>query len=383
MKIGMFTDTYLPTVDGVVNSILRTKKELNELGHEVFTFAPDHPKKIEEKNTFYFRAKGFRAYPGYRMAFFPSRKKNILIKKADIDILHAHGIAFMGLKAMFSAKELEKPLILTFHTMVTEATHYIPIHLKTDFLVKMGKIYLCQFLRRCDCIIVPTKAILDDLENFCPNMKRIRVAPTGIDNSRFNPDIDGSGIRQELGLEENEIILHVGRLAREKNLELLFNAFPYVKKKKQRAKLLVVGDGPAKEYYMELAVKMNISEDVIFCGFVSDDKLPQYYACSDAFAIASKFETQGLVILEAMACGKPVAGINYRAVPELIKDKKNGFLFDEDDPMNCANAVIECLECNGDIKRNARKTAELYSMESCTKKLIDAYEETLNSHKSR
>ncbi len=383
MRIGMFTDTYLPTVDGVVNSILRTKKELNKLGHEVFIFAPDHTEKVEEKNTFYFKAKEFRTYPSYRMAFTPSREKNILIKRADIDILHAHGIAFMGLKAMLSAKELKKPLILTFHTMVIEATHYVPIHLKADFLAKMGKIYLCQFLRRCDCIIVPTKAILSDLKNICPNMKRIRVVPTGIDNSRFNPDIDGSGIRKELGLEENEIILHVGRLAKEKNLEMLLNAFPYVKKKKQRAKLLVVGEGPAKEYYKELAVKMNISEDVIFCGFVSDDKLPQYYACSDAFAIASKFETQGLVILEAMACGTPVAGINYRAIPDLIEDNKNGFLFDDDDPLSCANAVIECLECSRDIKRNARKTAEFYSIENCTRKLIDAYEETLNSHKYR
>jgi 1,2-diacylglycerol 3-alpha-glucosyltransferase len=382
LKIAMFTDTYLPTRDGVVTSILMTRQRLEELGHEVFMFAPEPNNDADrEKGVYYFRAVSFKRYPGYRVAMFPTNKCEIL-ENLDVDVIHTHGLLAMALRSMFAGRVLRKPVVVSFHTMVTEASkYYVKMPLPDPVLNRLFWIYLRQLLERADAVVVPSEAIKVELGQYAPDMKRIEVIPTGVDCSLFSPEVDGTVMRKRYGLDNEKVVLNVGRIAWEKNLDLILKGFSVMKNRTDDVWLMIVGDGPAREHYMKLAAELGIADRTIFTGFVPDSELPQYYAANDAFVMASKFETQGIVVLEAMACGKPVAGINYRAVAEIVKDGVNGFLFD-DSPESCASAMEKALDCSDHVRKAARQSAERYSMTDGIKRLVELYEFVIERKKA-
>ncbi|MBM4236988.1 MAG: glycosyltransferase family 4 protein [Euryarchaeota archaeon] len=379
----MFTDTYLPTRDGVVTSILLIKKKLEEFGHEVVLFAPEpEDPKDKEEGVYYFRAVNYRRYPGYRVTMFPSNKCQIL-RDLEVDVIHTHGLLFMALRSMFTGRMLKKPVVVSFHTMITEASkYYARLPLPDEMLTRLFWIYLRQLLERADAVVVPSEAIKAELSAYAPEMRRIEVIPTGVDCSRFNPSLDGSSVRRKYGLDGERVVLHLGRIAWEKNLDLVLKAFSILAEKRSEVRLMVVGDGPARPHYVEVAEELGIADRTIFTGFVPDEELPGYYAASDAFAIASKFETQGLVVLEAMACGKPVAGINYRATAEILGDGRTGFLFDED-PESCARAMEAALDCPPEMRELARRKAEEYSLTENAIRLIAIYEYAIEGKRRR
>jgi 1,2-diacylglycerol 3-alpha-glucosyltransferase len=378
----MFTDTYLPTRDGVVTSILMTKQRLEELGHEVFMFAPEPDNDADrEKGVYYFRAVSFDKYPGYRVAMFPTNKCEIL-EDLDVDVIHTHGLLAMAVRSMFAGRVLRKPVVVSFHTMVTEASkYYVKLPFLDPILNRLFWIYLRQLLERADAVVVPSEAIRAELSQYAPGMKRIEVIPTGVDCSLFSPEVDGTVIRKRHGLDKGKVVLNVGRIAWEKNLDLILKGFSVMKNRNDGVWLMIVGDGPAREHYTRLAAELGVTERTIFTGFVPDAELPQYYAASDAFVMASKFETQGIVVLEAMACGKSVAGINYRAVAEIVKDGVNGFLFDES-PESCASAMEAALDCTDDVRSAARQRAKEYSMMDSVGKLVKVYEFVIEQKKA-
>ncbi len=382
MRIAVFTDTYLPTRDGVVTSLLTTKRELERLGHEVVVFAPQIPGNGcgRTEDVIWVRAREFRHYPGYRLAMYPGREVE-QIEEIDADVVHSHGIGFMGIKGMWSAWQCKRPLVLTFHTMVMDAlTYYSPFHLDLNLLERGLRLYLRVFLHKCRAVVVPSFAILREIESFAPRMRLTDVIPTGVDVRRFRPDVDGSRIREKWALDESEVVLHVGRIAFEKDLATLVDAFARLKTWRRGAKLLFVGRGPYEPQLKVLVRRKGLASDVVFAGFVPDEELPEYYAAADAFAIPSKFETQGLVVLEAMASGTPVAGANYRAIPEFVRDGKNGFLFPPGDARAAAAAIDLCLEYRDELAKGARETAEGYTVEATTRQLLRVYQAVLEAH---
>ena len=211
----------------------------------------------------------------------------------------------------------------------------------------------------------------------------IFILSNGVDLTKFNPKNDAVEIRKKWGFQDNKIILHLGRIAQEKNLDTFIKAAPTVKKEYPDSKFIIVGTGPAEEFYKKMVKRLNLSNDFIFTGYVPDELIPKYYACADAFTTSSTFETQGIVILEAMASGLPVSGANYRAIPELVKDGENGFLFDAFDPKDCANAIIKTLEPDSKIRKNALKTVQEHSMERVVDRLIGLYEEMYELRSNR
>lgn len=382
LRIAMFTDTYLPTRDGVVTSILTTKRKLEELGHKVFLFAPEPDNDADRENgVYYFRAHSFRKYPGYRIAIYPSNKCEIL-EDLDIDVIHTHGLLAMAVRSMFAGRVLRKPVVVSFHTMITEASkYYAKLPIPDPLIDRLFWVYLRQLLERADAVIVPTKAIRSELSEYAPNMKRIEVIPTGVDCSLFKPEVDGTAIRKKYGLDREKIVLNVGRIAWEKNLELILDGFSVLRSRNSDIWLMIVGDGPAREHYMKRAEELGFADRTIFTGFVPDSELSQYYAASDAFVMASKFETQGIVVLEAMACGKPVAGINYRAVAEIVEHGVNGYLFDEN-PESCANAMENALKSPDHVRAAARQRAEEYSITDSIKDLVKIYQFAIERKKA-
>jgi len=376
MRIALFTDSYLPTVDGVVTSVLSTRRQLEAHGHEVVVFAPEDPRRrgAHETGTVYVRAKEFRHYPGYRLAMFPGHEVD-LIKDLGIDLVHIHGVGFVGIKGLWASWQAKIPRVSTFHTMIHDTlAFYSPFGLNLHLLERGLRFYLKIFLRKTQGIVVPSRAILEEIRDLSPTARIADVIPTGVDPDRFRPDISGHGIRTKWGLNGHDVVLHVGRVAPEKNLTTLIHAFPRILQSNPDTKLMIVGTGPYMEKYYDLVARLRLSGDVIFTGFVPDADLPRYYAAADAFAIASKFETQGLVVLEALASGTPVAGANYRAIPEFVRDGVNGALFDPADVRSCAAAIVRCLKDRDRMGEVARDSALPFSIERCTRRLEQVYE---------
>ena len=383
MRIAMFTDSYLPSRDGVVTSILLSRKSLEALGHEVIIFAPE-PKdpRQKEEGVYYFKAKSFNSYEGYSIPMFPTDKCHIL-KKLDVDIIHAQGLLFMGLRSMFAGRTLKLPVVVSFHTMVTDAAKFYNFTPLPNWVVtRLMWTYLKDLLERADSVIVPTNAIKTELQQSVKRMRHIEVIPTGVDTAMFNPINDGTAMRAKYGLDGGKVILTVGRIAWEKNLDLVLEGFKILHDRDPATKLMIAGEGPAKPHAKQKARDLGIQNSTFFPGFVPDENLPGLYAASDAFTIASKFETQGLVVLEAMATGKPCSGINYRAIAEIITNNVNGFTFSES-PDSWALATQMALESDHDVSVKARARAEEYSLQASAKKMVDLYMYAIEAKKKR
>jgi len=383
VKIAMFTDSYLPTRDGVVTSLLLTKRELERMGHTVYVFAPDPADPSDrEEGVHYFRSIGFHRYSGYRIPLFPTDKCHIL-EGLDVDLIHVHGLMFQAVRGMLAGRALRKPVVLTFHTMVTEAARFYNFTPFPEWVIQLGMwTYLRTILHRAEVVIAPTVAIKNELKRYAPHIKRLEVIPTGVDLDRFNPRIDGSEVRRRYGLEGKKVILHLGRIAWEKNIDLVVRGFALLSAHEPEARLLLVGEGPAKEHVRGLVKELGIEERVIFTGFVPDPELPQFYAACDVLTLASKFETQGLVILEAMAVGKPVSGIRYRAVAELVREGENGELFEET-PYSWSQATLRLLRDPERYREGALAKAREFSAGQWATRLVDVYRYAIEAKAGR
>jgi 1,2-diacylglycerol 3-alpha-glucosyltransferase len=314
--------------------------------------------------------------PGYRISFLPTKRELNVLSKYKPDLIHAHGFAFMGLKGMWASRELFLPMILTFHTMIIDAIpYYTPFKRRSRVLTGLISRYLRAFLHRSGAVVTPTQAVLDELRVLAPHMRRTEVIPNGVDLERFRPDLDGKAVREKHDLGDAELLLHVGRVAPEKDIAFLLKAFPGLQRRRPGCKLLIVGTGPELEGCKRFVQSHRLSDDVLFTGFVPDEELPAYYAAADVMTIASQFETQGMVALEAMACGKPVVAVNYRAFPEYIEDGRNGFLFPPGDVPGFLMSVLAALDCDDGIRDRARETAQHFSWDRCTEKLVALYED--------
>lgn len=382
MKVAMFTDTWLPTMDGVVNSIIQFRKCLEDEGHEVYIFAPGKKDRVDpdDDHVFRFKSKTFKMYPDYRLAFYPSKRTHDLLVEKDIDIIHNHGVAFMGIKAMIAAKFIDLPCVFNFHTKVTEAIHYYPVSLSDDLLKRLTWIYLRYLLRRSNAVIAPSEQALDELREECPNMRYSKAVSPGIDKDRYHKEVDGSQIRNELNLDGADVLLHVGRISKEKNLDLILNAMPLIKTQNGDVQFIIAGDGPAKEYYKQNVKEKGLEDYVTFAGFVPENKLPKYYAAADAFVISSKFETLGIVLIEALATGTIVAGIDHGVIPNIINHGKNGFLFN-DNKGDCADKIAMALENRNLVKDNGNGIN--FSNKTACKKLEKVYEEAIRTKEER
>lgn len=379
MRIAMFTDAFYPTLDGVVIAIDTTVRALRELGHEVFVFAPAGPPPPPAYDqVIWLPARPYRSYPGYYLSIYPS-DTNAQLRRLNVDLIHAHSIAFMGIRALFAGRTLALPTVLTYHTMVDEAIDfYKPIPIPPALLMRLVWIYVRNFLKRPEAVVAPTEAVLRELAAHGVRLRRTATIPTGVDVERFRPDLNGEAVRLQHHLSSAEVILHVGRLAYEKRIELLFQALRLLRQSRPRARLLLVGDGPARPFLEEQARTLGVADRVTFAGRVSAEALPHYYAAADLFGIASRFETQGLVLLEAFASGLPVAGINHRAIPEILAGCPAGYLF-EDGPESCAEALEHGLERGRSVAVEARRRAEELSAPHCAERLVALYQELLDS----
>jgi len=371
MKIAIMVDSHYPIKDGVVDAIDILRNGLKERGHEVLLIAPDPGKENRLEGVHYIRSKKFKNFD-YYLPMFPS-DSIFTLKELDADVINVHGFAFMAARGVVSGKLLRKPVIITFHTPVWGFIgEFSP--LDPALSLNVGWSYFRRLFKNADVTVAQTPSIAKELTDNGVKAN-IRVIPTGIDTNRFNPGIDGSVIRERYNLGNKKVAIHVGRLSPEKCIDTLIKAFAEI----DDAVLMIVGKGALEKELKSSAASLGLSERVIFTGFVSDAELPLHYAAADIAVSSSTFEAQCLAIMNAMACGLPVACPKAQAFVDFIDDGVNGYMYEAG---GCAAAVRKCFE-NPSVGAKARETAEAYSIPTSIDSYIALYEDAISKRRQR
>ena len=377
MKIAIVTDSYHPHMDGVIACVDIMEELLNCDGYSAEVVAPDSGiMEARRPNVHYCKSVKLGTYEGYYVPVYPSHMKRIL-REMGAEVMHAQGYTLMTFKGVLAAHRLGIPVICTFHTLGGDALkYYSPIRMSDKLGKKLSWIYFRFLSKWIDIIVTPSPDTARELrENGITN--EIRALPTPVDTDRFKP-VDGSRVREKYGIQDKRVMVHVGRVAFEKEINRLVEVMPMLD---PDIVLLVVGKGPAMDGLKQQAQDLGVSERVIFAGFVPDEELTEYYGAGDIGVMASRWETECLTVLQALACGLPVACADARALRDYMEDGYNGFLFG-DSPEEIVSAIEKCFESGHTLRDNALKTLENYTYESYKQNLHKLYEDVIARSKS-
>lgn len=386
MRIGLFTDTYPPFINGVSTSVLMLKQGLEKLGHEVYVVT------VNDESFSYKEEDGVLKIPSFPIGLMNFRQSGIyplkalkIIKKWKLDIIHSHTEFSIGTFARLISKQLNIPLIHTYHTMYEEYIYYITkgyFDSASKKLVEYLTLFLCD--KTIDELIVPTEKAKELFKDKYKVKRDVYVIPSGIDTTRFyKENIDKNEIinlKKDLGLKKTDfIVLYVGRIAKEKSIDFLINNFNSVLKQIPKAKMIIVGDGPDIKDLIDLAKKEGLENKIIFAGKAPWTDVPKYYSLCDVFVTASKTETQGLTVMEAMGASKPVVAIRDESFELMITDKKDGLFFDDEKSyVDMIYEVYKNKKLRDEISFNARLTADKYSPYNYAKNVLKVYEKVIS-----
>lgn len=376
MRIGIFSECYKPTMNGVVISIETFKKSLEKKGHEFFIFAPKTKKYIDQEKDI-FRIPSF-AWPGqnYYPIALPIFAPWVLEKaiELELDLIHCQHLFNMGGLGLSVGHKLQIPVVYTYHTLIAEYNQYFPLaeSITKKYLIKKSK----NFCNLCDQIVAPSQSMKKVLYRYGVR-KPIEVIPTGIEPKKFKR-YDSRLLKAKYDIADNEkLLLFVGRLAEEKNLSFLLKAFRLIRKK-HHARLIIVGGGPQEAEYKKLCFDLGISEWVIFTGFLDKDETEKIFGSSDIFVFPSITDTQGIVITEAMAAGTPPVAVAKMGPKDIINTGKDGLLTDLtlDDFSGKIGYLLRNPEVLKKMSIEAKKTAIKYSNEVSANKMEKLYFQT-------
>jgi glycosyltransferase involved in cell wall biosynthesis len=367
MRIALFTETFIPKVDGIVTTLCQTVKQLESLGHQVLIFAPDggydhflQSRIVSSKGHALF------LYPELRLAF-PHASMRQAIVEFQADIIHVADPALLGVAGLYygggkNGGALRLPLVISYHTDLPKYAHY--------YRLRFMEPWVWPILRwrhnRATINLCTSVAMVEQLQQH--GIERLGLWPGGVDTDRFQRDRRSPEMRARLteGHPEDPLFLYVGRLSAEKEIErikpiLLANP---------KARLALIGDGPHRAHLQQHFAGLPVH----MAGFLHGEELAQAYASSDIFIMPSRSETLGLVILEAMSSGLPVVAARAGGIPEMIQHGVNGFLFDEEAE---AIAAIEQLLASPALKETvghaARARAEHFGWRAATLLLLEHY----------
>jgi glycosyltransferase involved in cell wall biosynthesis len=382
MKIGMFTNYYIPSRGGIETSVINLCQGLESAGHETFIFAPEYPNwKDKEKNIFRYKSFSFN-YGGYFYVIpipFLSKMKSV-VESLDLDIIHSHQPYSLGNEALEFSKNLDIPLVFTYHIKYEDYSHYIPF-IPSSVSKKYIRRITTKYSNRCDVVIAPSSAIKKLLEDRGVEAD-IDIIPSGINISRFGKDAGKRNeVREKYGLKPKDVVLiTASRIAKEKNIDFLIESFSVIKKSGKNIKFLIVGDGAEKEELERKVKDLNLENEIFFTGLVSRDEIVGLYQASDIFVFASLTETQGLVAVEAMASGLPVVAIKASGIEDIVKDKEDGILTGNsvDEFSASVLQVAEDENLRKEFSARAKTNSKEFSIELWIEKMVKLYENLAN-----
>ena len=345
MKIAMFTETYLPYINGVVTHVKLLKEGLEALGHEVLIVTADSSTRHHyiKDGILYCPATKFKRFYNYSVAPPISRKRIKLIEDFAPDVIHIHNEFGIGISGFRAARILRIPLVYTLHTMYDEYLYYI----MPRNLVGAGKRVAHKYFKllgeHADAITGPSKKCEEYFKLVGVN-KEVHVIPNAVELNEFMPEnIKESSklnFKKKYCIPENKMIAcFVGRLGREKSVDVLLNYWSKAIKESDDIHLVVIGDGPVKSELEEQAKKLKIDNMVTFTGAVMHNELPPYLAACDIYVTASLSDTNSISMLEGMATGLPVLQRLDKLNEDQVVNGKNGYVFNT--PEEMANELIK------------------------------------------
>jgi len=335
MRIGIFTETYTPYISGLVTSEVMLKNALEKEGHEVYVVTAN----LESFKYDYNEQERVLKIPGLPTGIYDSRLTSIYpiqavnkIRSWKLDVIHSQTEFAIGTFARLLSKQYNIPLVHTYHTMYEDYIHYI-----TKGYFKRSSKKLVEYFTKFYCettateLIVPTNKTYKLFKEKYKFEKNIHIIPTGIEVERFYQENinykELNNLKKALKiLKKDFVILFVGRLAEEKNVEFLINSQKSINSKRKNIKLIIVGDGPDKEKYEQLVEKLGLTKNIIFTGKAAWEEMPYYYHVANVFTTASKTETQGLTIIEAMASNTVPVCMKDEAFISMITEELNEYL---------------------------------------------------------
>ena len=340
MNIALFTETYYPEINGVAASVYLLKQELEKRGHEVYVITTTTPGAPEhEHNVYRVPSLPFLLITERRVGLFYQPRLAHIIRHMHLDIIHTQTEFSLGIFGRIMAKELHLPLVHTYHTIYEDYTHYF---MKFKSLDERAKSFVRVFTKVCcntvEQVIVPTEKVRQLLISYHVRQK-IAVIPTGIDLSKFDADKYDEkellSLRETFGIApEEKVILYLGRLSQEKNLEEILTYIPSFLNRHHDAKFLIIGGGPDRERLTDLVrslpeLTLESRKRIIFGGEQPWDIIGKFYRLGDVFVSASNSETQGLTFIEAMASGLPVVAREDPCLEDILDQGYNGYTFTE------------------------------------------------------
>ena len=336
MKIGLFTDTFYPEINGVATSCLTLERELTRRGHEVHVFAPKCKgwEENQRERIHYIASAPFVALKDRNFAF-PTPITSWEAVKLDFDVVHTNSEFVMGAFGRHVAHSNGSALVHTYHTVWEDYTYYVTHGVADEAARKIARKYSQWWCDRFDRVITPTEKTLSLLHKYGVTTP-IDVIPSGMDIARFAPGRRSAqeiaAAREACGVHPGErVLLNIGRIAREKNLERVMRVFPALHERHPDVRFVIVGEGPQREYLGEMAAQLGVADAVSLPGPKPWEEIDLYYAIGDVFASASRSETQGLTYVEAMASGLCVCAVNDDCLNGVIEDGVCGILTQDSD----------------------------------------------------
>lgn len=376
MNIVMITNTYLPMLGGVAKSVDRFAREYRNCGHSVLVVAPTFD-GADDHELDVVRVPAIQNFNGsdFSVALpVPLLLKNALDRFAP-DIIHSHHPFLLGDVALRQAAARGLPLVFTHHTMYEHYTHYVPGD--ADVLQALAREMCAVYSERCDRVIAPSTGVKEVLIEHGVDTC-ITVIPTGVDTEKFARG-DGVSFRREHGIPEDVFLVgHLGRLAPEKNLRFLMESVIRFLTGYDDAHVLIVGEGPEREVIASMAAQAGLERRTHLAGSLDGQVLVDAYHAMDVFAFASKSETQGMVLVEAMATGTPVVALEALGVCDVLRDRENGVLVREENASTFVEGIqwvaSRDAETRNALSEVATGTAAEFASLICAAKALDVYE---------
>ncbi|KOP27138.1 glycosyl transferase [Hapalosiphon sp. MRB220] len=371
MRIALFTETFLPKVDGIVTRLRHTVEHLQRSGDEVLVVCPEGG-ITEYKGAQVYGISGFPLplYPELKMAL-PRPAIGHILEQFHPDIIHVVNPAVLGLAGIFYSKMLNIPLVASYHTHLPQYLQHYGLGMLEGFLWELLKAGHNQAaLNLCT-----STAMMEELTTH--GIERVNLWQRGVDTETFHPSLNSEEMRSHLSQNHpnSPLLLYVGRLSAEKEIERIkpiLEAIP-------EARLALVGDGPHRQALEKHFANTNTH----FVGYLVGKELASAFASADAFIFPSRTETLGLVLLEAMAAGCPVVAARSGGIPDIVTDSVNGYLFapntGDEGAIAATIRLLEMKQERESIRQNARKEAERWGWAAATRQLQDYYQKVIYS----
>lgn len=371
MRIALFTETFLPKVDGIVTRLKHTVEHLQKQGDEVLIFSPEGGLK-EYKGARINGIKGIPLplYPELKLAI-PNPSIGFALQRFKPDLVHVVNPAVLGVGGIFYAKKYHIPLVASYHTHLPQYLHHYNLGALEGILWELLKLAHNQ----AELNLCTSTAMVDELVNH--GIERVDLWQRGVDTDSFQPSLASNDMRNKLsqGNPDAPLLLYVGRVSAEKEIDKIKPVLESI----PEARLAIVGNGPARAELEAYFANTNTN----FVGYLHGQDLGSAYASADAFIFPSSTETLGLVLLEAMAAGCPVVAAKRGGIPDIVTDGVNGYMFNPDDTQGAIEATRLLLahkEAREQLRQNARLEAEKWSWTSATAQLRNFYQGVLSKN---